>query len=526
MSKLRLDDVEWKTFRLKEIFEIENCKCSKVSALKSGEIPYVGATNRNNGTIGYIEYKEKLLTKGNCIVFVCDGEGSIGYSFYKAENFIGTTTVKVGRNDKLNKYSGMFLSTVADTVRGKYNFGYKRNEFHLKNETLQLPVDIQGNPNWQFMEDYIKQEMKVQSKKVVRYYENKLLKLGFASLDLDVEWKEFRIRDIFEVKTVKGKVVTSYKIGEIPYITTSSLNNGLNNFIDTNEDISDENCISIEPIGGKAFYHDYKFVGRGGAGSAINILYNDNLDNYTGLFISQLIEKSSKTKASYGVQLNGNRLKNLKFLLPVDQNGTPHWDYMRLFMQKIEKENIEKSLEYIYRITNVLKDKYELSTTQWNEYFIEEICEIKSGVRLTKNNQIDGLIPFVGSIDSNNGITNFIKNVNNSLDENILGVNYNGSVVETFYHSYNSVFSDDVKRVCFKEKHYNNEYTLLFLKQMIIQQKEKYQYGYKFNGKRMSRQKIMLPSTTDGTPNYDFMEKYMIIQEINTIKNSLDYLTR
>ena len=78
MSKLTLDSVEWKIFRVKEIFEIENCKCSKVSGLTEGNVPYVGATSGNNGTLNYLhEYKE-LITKGNCIVFVCDGEGSIG----------------------------------------------------------------------------------------------------------------------------------------------------------------------------------------------------------------------------------------------------------------------------------------------------------------------------------------------------------------------------------------------------------------------------------------------------------------
>lgn len=154
---------------------------------------------------------------------------------------------------------------------------------------------------------------------------------------------------------------------------------------------------------------------------------------------------------------------------------------------------------------------------KWREYFIEDICDIKSGVRLTKNNQIDGKTPFIGSVDNNNGITNFIGNTNNSIDKNILGVNYNGSVVESFYHPYNCIFSDDVKRISFKDKKYNNKFTFLFLKQMIINQKEKYQYGYKFNGKRMSRQKILLPSKKDGSIDFDFMKKYIITKEIEEI---------
>ena len=348
MSKLTLDSVNWGVFRLKEIFEVENCKCSKVSGLEKGMTPYAGATNQNNGTISYLKKYDSLITKGNCIVFVCDGEGSMGYSYYKHEDFIGTTTIKVGRNRHLNKFNGMFISTVADTVRGKYNFGYKRNELRLKNETLTLPINKEGKPNWKFMEDYIKQEMKLQSEKVVSYYENKLMKLGFELLDYDVDWKEFKVKELFEVKPVKGKSITNYKEGKIPYITTSSINNGLNSFIDTEDNISIKNCISIDPIGGKSFYHDYDFVGRGGAGSAINLLYNNNIDKYSGLFICRVLESSSFSKASYGVQLNGNRLKNLKLLLPIDKNDEPHWGYMSQFMKKLEKENIEKTLNHIY----------------------------------------------------------------------------------------------------------------------------------------------------------------------------------
>ena len=121
---LKLSDREWQQFKLASIFKIENCKCSKVSGLQKGTIPYVGATNRNNGVMNFVKADKKLITKGNCLAFICDGEGSVGYSIYKSEDFIGSTTVKVGRNKNLNKYNATFITTIADTVRSKYNFGY------------------------------------------------------------------------------------------------------------------------------------------------------------------------------------------------------------------------------------------------------------------------------------------------------------------------------------------------------------------------------------------------------------------
>lgn len=49
---------------------------------------------------------------------------------------------------------------------------------------------------------------------------------------------------------------------------------------------------------------------------------------------------------------------------------------------------------------------------------------------------IKGQKPFIGASDSNNGVTAFVKNTNTSEDRNVLGVNYNGSVVENFYQKF------------------------------------------------------------------------------------------
>lgn len=137
----------------------------------------------------------------------------------------------------------------------------------------------------------------------------------------------------------------------------------------------------------------------------------------------------------------------------------------------------------------------------------------------------NGNIPFIGATDSNNGITSWIATPNISYDKNVLGVNYNGSVVENFYHSYGCVFSDDVKRLHLRN-HSDNKYILLFFKTIILQQKIKYTYGYKFNGQRMERQKILLPVNAQGMPDYEYMENYSknLLREkmdsyINYVKN-------
>lgn len=148
------------------------------------------------------------------------------------------------------------------------------------------------------------------------------------------------------------------------------------------------------------------------------------------------------------------------------------------------------------------------STVKWLEFRIEDLFEIKSGKRLVKSDIKYGDRPFIGASDSNNGITAWCSNTNNTLDSNVLGVNYNGSVVENFYHPYECIFSDDVKRFHLKNTN-GDKYLYLFIKTALIKQKNKYRYAYKFNEKRMNRQTIMLPATVNNKPNYVYMSNYI-----------------
>lgn len=166
-----------------------------------------------------------------------------------------------------------------------------------------------------------------------------------------------------------------------------------------------------------------------------------------------------------------------------------------------------------------------LNELKWKEFDLCDIFSISAGVRLTKSDMVEGIRPFIGATDSNNGITAFISNTNSSLDGNVLGVNYNGSVVENFYHPYKAIFSDDVKRLHLLN-YEDNKYVLLFMKSVILKQKVKYQYGYKFNGERMTKQKIMLPVNDSGQPDYAFMERYMKNMENRLLTKYKAYLVQ
>lgn len=157
--KLKLDIDTWKYFRVEDIFPcIEKCKCSNATEfLENGnDIAYIGAKKNENGVMKYVKYEESLVTKGNCIVFIGDGQGSVGYCTYQPNDFIGSTTLLAGYNKYLNVYVAQFLITVLDLERYRYSFGRKYKKDVIKSSRIKLPATQNGEPDWKFMENYIK----------------------------------------------------------------------------------------------------------------------------------------------------------------------------------------------------------------------------------------------------------------------------------------------------------------------------------------------------------------------------------
>lgn len=337
----------------------------------------------------------------------------------------------------------------------------------------------------------------------------------------DVEWKVFPIYKLFKIQKVYGKPINNYKMGTIPYVSTTSLNNGIIGFVIPNKEaVSNKKAISVDPIKGNAFYHPYNFVGRGFSGASINLLYNGHLNKYNALFICKLIEYSAKDKASYGYLYNSDRLEKSKILLPINSDGKPDYEFMEEYIKERETKLKKQYKDYIQNRVAKLQKKVQVKK-EWKDFFIEDIATISSGKDIYERERIIGYTPYITSTAQNNGIGYFISNNNETIESNCLSVNRNGSVGYCFYHPYQALYSND----CRKLKLTNTSlYIGLFIANVITFQKEKYGYGYKMGTGRLKKQRIMLPITTDGEPDYEYMEDYMKYLEQQKLLEYLDYI--
>lgn len=204
------------------------------------------------------------------------------------------------------------------------------------------------------------------------------------------------------------------------------------------------------------------------------------------LFYCMCIQKNAY-RYSYGRQAN----KTLKdIVLPDD---VPQW----------VKENKVKPIS-----TKISCEKMELNIQAWKNYKMDDLFDFVKGRRLTKADMVSGNTNFLGAISENNGIREKIA-ASHYWKPNCITVNYNGSVGEAFYQSEPFWASDDVTVLYSKDFWSLNQYLALFIITIIKANKYRFGYGRKWTLEKMKDTVLKLPSKDDGTPDFEYMEKYI-----------------
>ena len=140
-------------------------------------------------------------------------------------------------------------------------------------------------------------------------------------------WKKFKIEDVFMIKKPDVRSEKYYEEGAVNYVSSGAFNNGVMKCLKPKEgEVLDKGrCITVSPLDGSSFWQEDDFLGRGGSGASIALLYNDNLNQLNALFICSVIKKSAG-KYGYANLLNGNNLKNLELILPAITKYIPDFD--------------------------------------------------------------------------------------------------------------------------------------------------------------------------------------------------------
>lgn len=146
--------MDWKYFLLGDLFEIKKGKRLTKANMTEGDTPFVGAINNNNGVSTYIG-QEPIFDAGTLTVNY-DGNG-VAEAYYQQKPYWALDSVNVlYPNFKINSYIAMFLITVIRKEKFRFSYGRKWHMQRMKESVVKLPSDVSGNPDWSYMESYIK----------------------------------------------------------------------------------------------------------------------------------------------------------------------------------------------------------------------------------------------------------------------------------------------------------------------------------------------------------------------------------
>lgn len=349
MYKSSLKNVKWKEFKIggdDGLFEIANSTAYHKENLEEVNegIPYVTRSSLNNGIDCFIFNRDFKLNPPNTISF-----GAENADFFYQRNAYATGNKMYNiQNSHINQYTGLFLVQALRQSIKNCGFGYGKGltGTRLKDRKVMLPIDDDNKPNWSFMEEYVKERMNNKRRIIVDYYNNRLVDIIINNqLIKDVKWKAFCFSDLFqEIKRGKRLTKANQIEGKTPYVSSKSLNNGIDNYIEKNDNMRVfKDNISVANSGsvGSCFYHKYEYV----ASDHITALSLENGNENVYLFMSSIIKKLEE-KYSFNREINNSRIEREKILLPVDDEGQPNWKYMSEFIDRIKHSDITRLIKY------------------------------------------------------------------------------------------------------------------------------------------------------------------------------------
>ena len=144
---------DWKPFRLDELFELKKGKRLTKANMISGEIPFIGAIDKDNGYRQFIG--QKPIHEGNTITV--NYNGSVAESFYQPDPFWASDDVNVlyAKFD-MNQYIGLFIASLIMVEKYRFNYGRKWHLERMSSSEIYLPTKKDNSPDFKFMENYIK----------------------------------------------------------------------------------------------------------------------------------------------------------------------------------------------------------------------------------------------------------------------------------------------------------------------------------------------------------------------------------
>lgn len=362
-----------------------------------------------------------------------------------------------------------------------------------------------------------------------------------------VEWGDFRLGDLFEIKPTKYYKLKNEEIisnnGNTPLISNSSTDNGVMGFsnLEGNNNGNALTCSDTTVGAETMYYQENNFIGYSHIQHLIPLFETFNMGVASMIISSSRVATSNKY--DYGNKFNREEIKKTKIKLP-SKEGKIDFEFIKNFMIEIEKDCMMDLEEHLtatelkdFTLTNEEQEALNrLKTITWRKFKIEEVLEWQKSISEINPLSLDELsvsserkYPFCGQATTNNGIIEY-----RHLRDDVLNNKKGKSTILIHSNNQNTVYletpfylKDGHGATSVLQSEHLDKKTALFLmssiKKVIL---EKYSYNAKATKIELKKTEIKLPVKDDNSPDYEFMELVITSIQKLVIENLVLYVDK
>lgn len=356
-----------------------------------------------------------------------------------------------------------------------------------------------------------------------------------------VQYGKFALDDLFSItgtKSTDAGKVSFVKNGDAQFVGRTSAGYGIQGMVNSADmgfDPNEANTISVSQVGTiVAQYRDFPYY----TSQNITKFSADFLNPEVGLYFCGIINDWLGKAGFVGYHTVKQRdLKKQVVLLPVTPAGEPDFEYMTMRIRELEAERIReleaeriRELEAYLRVTGLNDTKLSASEAQaltqkvqWKKFKIGKLFNVLPVKhKLIKRELLtNGEYPCYSSDTSNYGILGYTDNPEFHVDD---------------MHSY-LIFGDHTRSMRIAESDFSVLDNVKVLKGLKLS-KEQLMYietmwhkaipnlGYARHWSVAKNVDFLLPVTSTGEIDFDYMQNYIRATEKQTISGVVEYKDR
>lgn len=143
----------WGEFTFESLFDLRKGRRLTKANMRPGTVKFVGAIDSNNGVAAFVE---TAIHEGGTLTVNYNGAG-VAEAFFQAEPFWASDDVNVlYPKFPMNPAVALFIAAIIKKEKYRFSYGRKWHLERMRTSTLHLPTTPSGDPDWVFMERFMK----------------------------------------------------------------------------------------------------------------------------------------------------------------------------------------------------------------------------------------------------------------------------------------------------------------------------------------------------------------------------------